>query len=128
MWMEDPTPLKRRSQAAQQRRRASAPEMAANLALKLASAASQRSAHAALVEFNMPKDRSARKAVKALVEKGRERVHQELRTSFDQEQPMPSASVGDIAQRFGFRSRGHFAAAYQEQYGQSPSQTLNRAA
>ena len=37
MWMEDPTPLKRRSQAAQQRRRASAPEMAANLALKLAS-------------------------------------------------------------------------------------------
>ena len=35
------------------------------------------------------------------------------------------ALVGDIAQRFGFRSRGHFAAAYQEQYGQSPSQTLN---
>ena len=57
-----------------------------------------------------------------------ERVHQELRTSFDQEQPMPSASVGEIAQRFGFRSRGHFAAAYQEQYGQSPSQTLNQAA
>ena len=57
-----------------------------------------------------------------------ERVHQELRSCSDQEQPMPSASVGDIAQRFGFRSRGHFAAAYQEQYGQSPSQTLNLAA
>ena len=57
-----------------------------------------------------------------------ERVHQELRSCSDQEQTMPSASVGDIAQRFGFRSRGHFAAAYQEQYGQSPSQTLNQAA
>jgi len=57
-----------------------------------------------------------------------ERVHQELRSCSDQEQALPSASVGDIAQRFGFRSRGHFAAAYQEQYGQSPRQTLNQAA
>ena len=57
-----------------------------------------------------------------------ERVHQKLRSCSDQEQALPSASVGDIAQHFGFRSRGHFAAAYQEQYGQSPSQTLNQAA
>ena len=56
-----------------------------------------------------------------------ERVHQALLAG--NQEPAPStALVGDIAQRFGFRSRGHFAAAYQEQYGQSPSQTLNQAA
>ena len=56
-----------------------------------------------------------------------ERVHQALLAGH--QEPAPStALVGDIAQRFGFRSRGHFAAAYQEQYGQSPSQTLNQAA
>ena len=56
-----------------------------------------------------------------------ERVHQALLAG--NQEPAPStASVGDIAQRFGFRSRGHFAAAYQEQYGQTPSQTLNQAA
>ena len=56
-----------------------------------------------------------------------ERVHQALLAG--NQEPAPStASVGDIAQRFGFRSRGHFSAAYQEQYGQSPSQTLNQAA
>ena len=43
-------------------------------------------------------------------------------------QGLTVALVGDIAQRFGFRSRGHFAAAYQEQYGQSPRKTLNQAA
>ena len=56
-----------------------------------------------------------------------ERVHQALLAG--NQEPAPStALVGVIAQRFGFRSRGHFAAAYQEQYGQSPSQTLNQAA
>ena len=56
-----------------------------------------------------------------------ERVHQALLAG--NQEPAPSiALVGEIAQRFGFRSRGHFAAAYQEQYGQSPSQTLNQAA
>jgi len=56
-----------------------------------------------------------------------ERVHQALLAG-NQEPALSTASVGDIAQRFGFRSRGHFSAAYQEQYGQSPSQTLNQAA
>ena len=56
-----------------------------------------------------------------------ERVHQALLAG-NQESAPSSACVGEIAQRFGFRSRGHFAAAYQEQYGQSPSQTLNQAA
>ena len=56
-----------------------------------------------------------------------ERVHQALLAG--SQEPAPStALVGEIAQRFGFRSRGHFAAAYQEQYGHSPSQTLNQAA
>ena len=56
-----------------------------------------------------------------------ERVHQAL-LACNQEPAPSTALVGDIAQRFGFRSRGHFAAAYQEQYGQSPRQTLNQAA
>ena len=56
-----------------------------------------------------------------------ERVHQALLAG-NQEPASSIALVGEIAQRFGFRSRGHFAAAYQEQYGQSPSQTLNQAA
>ena len=56
-----------------------------------------------------------------------ERVHQALLSVIQEPVPSP-ASVGDIARRFGFRSRGHFAAAYQEQYGQTPSQTLNQAA
>ena len=56
-----------------------------------------------------------------------ERVHQALLVGNQERAPSP-AFVGDIAQRFGFRSRGHFAAAYQEQYGQTPSQTLNQAA
>jgi len=56
-----------------------------------------------------------------------ERVHQALLAG-NQELAPSTALVGNIAQRFGFRSRGHFAAAYQDQYGQSPSQTLNQAA
>ena len=56
-----------------------------------------------------------------------ERVHQALLAGNQEPTPSP-ALVGDIAQRFGFRSRGHFAASYQEQYGQSPSQTLKQAA
>ena len=56
-----------------------------------------------------------------------ERVHQALLAG-NQELAPSTALVGNIAQRFGFRSRGHFAAAYQDQYGQSPRQTLNQAA
>ena len=32
--------------------------------------------------------------------------------------------VGDIASHFGFTSRGHFSTAYQNQYGETPRQTL----
>ena len=32
--------------------------------------------------------------------------------------------VGDIANHFGFTSRGHFSAAYQNQYSETPRQTL----
>lgn len=56
-----------------------------------------------------------------------ERVHQALRQG-RQEESFESASVAAVAERFGFFSRGHFAAAYKKQYGQSPSQTLNQAA
>ena len=56
-----------------------------------------------------------------------EHVHQALLAGNQEPAPSP-ALVGEIAQRFGFRSRGHFAASYQEQYGQSPSQTLKQAA
>ena len=56
-----------------------------------------------------------------------ERVHQALRQG-RQEESFDSASVAAVAERFGFLSRGHFAAAYKKQYGQSPSQTLNQAA
>ena len=35
--------------------------------------------------------------------------------------------VGDIANYFGFSSRGHFSAAYQNQYGETPRQTLSKA-
>ena len=35
--------------------------------------------------------------------------------------------VGDIANHFGFASRGHFSAAYQNQYGETPRQTLSKA-
>ena len=56
-----------------------------------------------------------------------ERVHQMLRQG-RQEESFDSASVAAVAERFGFLSRGHFAAAYKKQYGQSPSQTLNQAA
>ena len=34
--------------------------------------------------------------------------------------------VGDIANHFGFASRGHFSAAYQTQYGETPRQTLSK--
>ena len=56
-----------------------------------------------------------------------ERVHQSLRQG-KQKEDFESASVAAVAERFGFFSRGHFAAAYKKQYGQSPSQTLNQAA
>jgi AraC family ethanolamine operon transcriptional activator len=35
--------------------------------------------------------------------------------------------VGDVANHFGFSSRGHFSAAYQSQYGETPRQTLSKA-
>ncbi len=34
------------------------------------------------------------------------------------------SKVGDVANHFGFTSRGHFSAAYQNQYGETPRQTL----
>ena len=56
-----------------------------------------------------------------------ERVHKALLAG-SQERAMPAPSIAEVVQGFGFRSRGHFAAAYQEQYGQLPRQTLNQAA
>ena len=35
--------------------------------------------------------------------------------------------VGEIASHFGFSSRGHFSASYQNQFGESPRQTLSKA-
>ena len=35
--------------------------------------------------------------------------------------------VGDVANHFGFSSRGHFSAAYRSQYGETPRQTLSKA-
>lgn len=35
--------------------------------------------------------------------------------------------VGDIANHFGFSSRGHFSAAYQNHFGETPRQTLSKA-
>ena len=37
------------------------------------------------------------------------------------------SKVGDIANHFGFASRGHFSASYQSQYGETPRQTLSKA-
>lgn len=36
-------------------------------------------------------------------------------------------TVTEVAQHFGFRSRGHFAKDYQQQFAESPSATLNQA-
>jgi AraC family transcriptional regulator, ethanolamine operon transcriptional activator len=46
-------------------------------------------------------------------------VRQELRAAADM------ATVHDIAQRWGFRHTGEFAAAYRRLFGELPSQTLN---
>ncbi len=35
--------------------------------------------------------------------------------------------IGDIANHFGFTSRGHFSASYQSQFGETPRQTLAQA-
>lgn len=35
--------------------------------------------------------------------------------------------VGDIANHFGFSSRGHFSAAYQNHFDETPRQTLSKA-
>ena len=35
--------------------------------------------------------------------------------------------VGEIASHFGFTSRGHFSASYQNYFGESASQTLSKA-
>ena len=35
--------------------------------------------------------------------------------------------VGDTANHFGFSSRGHFSAAYQNHFGETPRQTLSKA-
>ena len=52
-----------------------------------------------------------------------ERVHQVLRNRAKQAQ-LGKHAVAPIAAHFGFSSRCHFAAAYQRQYGNSPSETL----
>lgn len=52
-----------------------------------------------------------------------ERVHQVLRNRAKQDQ-LGKHAVAPIAEHFGFLSRCHFAAAYQRQYGNSPSETL----
>ena len=46
-------------------------------------------------------------------------VRQELKTAPD------TATVHEIAQRWGFWHTGEFAAAYQRLFGELPSQTLN---
>ncbi len=35
--------------------------------------------------------------------------------------------IGEIANHFGFTSRGHFSAAYQKHFGETPRQTLKNA-
>lgn len=49
------------------------------------------------------------------------RVHQELMAA------APGASVTEVAIRWGFSHLGRFSQAYKNQYGQSPSTTLNSA-
>jgi AraC family ethanolamine operon transcriptional activator len=56
-----------------------------------------------------------------------EKVHQALLAS-DSKAPGSRHSVTEIADRHGFQSRGHFAAAYRRQFGQLPMATLKKRA
>ncbi len=40
----------------------------------------------------------------------------------------PGTRVADVARKWGFRHLGRFAAAYRARFGESPSETLSRAA
>ena len=52
-----------------------------------------------------------------------EQVHQAL-LRHDRKSAVEIQTVTAIAERFGFQSRGHFAAAYRRQFGQLPATTL----
>ncbi len=54
-----------------------------------------------------------------------EQVNRVLRSNAIR-QSLELSKVGDVAHHFGFTSRGHFSAAYQSQFGESPRQTLNK--
>ena len=56
-----------------------------------------------------------------------EQVHQALRRH-DPKADVEPQKVNDVAERFGFQSRGHFAAAYRRQFGQLPAATLRKRA
>ena len=56
-----------------------------------------------------------------------EKVHQVLLCQ-DPRAALQMPSVNEVAGRFGFQSRGHFAAAYRRQYGQLPMATLRQRA
>ncbi|MDG4864145.1 helix-turn-helix transcriptional regulator, partial [Streptomyces sp. T-3] len=50
-----------------------------------------------------------------------ERAHQDLQTAARD----GSATVSDVAYRWGFANLGRFAASYRSRYGHPPSMTLN---
>ena len=52
-----------------------------------------------------------------------EQVNKTLRSNKIRES-LELTKIGDVASYFGFTSRGHFSAAYQNQYGETPRQTL----
>ena len=55
-----------------------------------------------------------------------ERVNSMLRSE-ESRKTAHLTTVSEVAQHYGFRSRGHFAKAYQELFSESPSFTLSRA-
>ena len=56
-----------------------------------------------------------------------EQVHQAL-LRHDPKTAVEPQTVNAVAERFGFQSRGHFAAAYRRQFGQLPAATLRKRA
>ena len=55
-----------------------------------------------------------------------EQVNKTLRSNKIRES-LELTKIGDVASYFGFISRGHFSATYQNQYGETPKQTLLKA-
>ena len=55
-----------------------------------------------------------------------ERVNNMLRSE-ESRKTAQLTTVSEVAQHYGFRSRGHFAKAYQELFSESPSFTLSKA-